>query len=173
MGGWCSATAIACQDGQSEVTTQHGPKKVRDILPGDYILTLDSGNKTAFTKVVHNPRSLGLLNFVEIVLTDGSAFNVTDNHVVVTGRGVDFNVSSAGDVLQGHVMLTTSGPMPVKSVRKMTQSEKWPLVTNAGTVLVNGVLTTTICGESLQTLPPQFPEAIAQWRRAHDGPIVV
>jgi len=165
----CS-TVVACQYGDSVVMTKRdGPKPVRRVLPGDYITTFNITTGKIFTPVTRNFKAEGSFHFVEIALAHGvHTVNVTDEHLMVVGRGDHLQLEQAKSVLVGDKMITSNGGMEVvTSTRSFILTEKWILETKEGSALLNDVQMTTICDDNFDALPKDYETAMHIWTVAH------
>merc|ERR1712032_3152 len=67
----------------------------------------------------------------------------------------------------GDVMMTSSTKVKVVATRTLQQNSRWSLETEAGSVLVNDVLVTSICEDTFSRLPRTFSTALGFWRQQH------
>lgn len=167
----CYITCVgaACLDGSNLVATEHGHKKVSDVERGDMVATFDDAGHITYTPVVRNVQNEGVVDFIEVGLDDGKAFNATVEHIVAVKRATGaVEIEQSQHLRVGDVMVTSTAPAKVVTTRTFQQATRWTLATEAGSVLVNGVLMTTICDDSFPELPKNFSAAISLWRQQHE-----
>lgn len=85
-----------CFTGDTLITTSTGAKKIKDILPGDRVATLNGYN--AVTHVHQKKVENSLLNLVR--LSDGRTINTTADHLFLTLNGwIESKNLQKGDIL--------------------------------------------------------------------------
>lgn len=163
-----AAGAPSCLDGSNLVNTSTGVKKVSEVAQGDYIATINDTGLIEYTQVRGNTPNHGLVDFIEIILDDGKAFNVTYNHIVAVERSAgNVEIEQAEHVELGDTLVTSTGHAKASTIRRLQQNSRWTLATKAGSMLVNGVLVTGICADDFEALPTNFWDALAAWRLQH------
>lgn len=111
---------------------------------------------------------MGVFGFTEIKLQKDYAFNVTNEHMVVIQRRGLLEIDRAQHTRIGDVMLLASSErVKVLSTRSFELNQKWTLGTFDGTVLVQGVLVSSMCDDSVSQLPTHLADATRKWRREH------
>lgn len=166
--------ALMCQDGSSLVALPDGQtKQVSELRAGDAVAVsaVDKGVSTT-AHVVENIEIKGPVDFVEVALTGGHAFNVTMDHVVVmrTSNADDpLKLAPAREVRVGDRMLGFAGQeLAVAATRTVQKDTKWALGTSLGTATVNGVHMTAFCDGGLKDLPSKdYESAMRAWRSSH------
>ena len=74
-----------CFDGNTQVTLKNGTKEVvKNLRPGERILTVDGEGKKIYTKVTLVKCVKEECNFIEFSFSNGKQLNVTDNHFMIT-----------------------------------------------------------------------------------------
>jgi len=85
-----------CFTGDTLITTSDGVKKIKDIVPGDRVMTLTGFNNV--TQVHHKKVETSLLNLVK--LSDGRIINTTTDHLFLTTKGwIESKNLKKGDIL--------------------------------------------------------------------------
>jgi len=164
------AGAPSCLDGTNLVNTSTGVKQVSEVAQGDFIATINDNGLTEYTRVRGNTLNHGLVDFIEITLDDGKAFNVTYNHIVAVERSAgNVEIDQAEHVKLGDTLVTSTGHAKASIIRRLQQNSRWTLSTKAGSMLVNGVLVTGICADDFEVLPKNFWDALVAWRLQHHG----
>lgn len=173
----CTACDLACvgatcHDASNLVTTKNGPIPVAEVKPGDLIATLSDAEEIVYTRVVKNAQlktDAAAFGFRHVRLANGQAFNVTNEHILVTERpGGILQIERAHNILVGDVMVTDMGARSsVSFTHSFHLPEKWTLGTEDGTALVNGVLMTTMCDDSFPQLSKRYKTAMSVWRTEH------
>ena len=80
---WCNGWL--CFDGNTQVTLKNGIKEtVKNLRPGERILTVDGDGKKIYTKVTLVKCVKEECNFIEFSFSNGKKLNVTDNHFMIT-----------------------------------------------------------------------------------------
>merc|ERR1712083_591809 len=128
----------------------------------------DDSGKIAYTKVIQNVETHGVVDFTEIQMEDGYAFNATREHIVAVSRPGGLEIEQAHNIQIGDIMVTSESHAKVSSVRSFEKMSKWTLGTAAGSVLVNGVWMSSICDDMFALLPIQFSAALKVWRENHE-----
>lgn len=160
----------ACLDGTNLVNTSTGVKQVSEVAQGDFIATINDKGLTEYTQVRSNTLNHGLVDFIEITLDDGKAFNVTYNHIVAVERSAgNVEIDQAEHLKLGDTLVTLTGHAKASIIRRLQQNSRWTLSTKAGSMLVNGVLVTGICADDFEVLPKNFWDALVAWRLQHHG----
>jgi len=188
-----NAVALQVKSGSSHAVV------VQDLTPGQHVLTLSQGHLVP-TKVLRNQRSNGTFAFTELIAQQGNCvanLTVTDEHNMVRLHGSalssletssDFDedsweVSVAHQLKVGDwvpVMFSDGfsfadgcgGPKlaRISEVRHLQLSVKNTLVTESGTVLANGMFTTTICDGDLPVYSSSnFSTVLQAWHLMHQG----
>lgn len=147
-----------CFDQDSVVTRVlpgSGEEQVRvaDLRSGDYVLTSHWKTGEAFATLVTDVQRIeGEHSFVGVRLGDrgapeaaGQYLEVTESHVMMVLEGEFFETRPAREVRPGDLMMTHSGVRPVVSTDRLNRQVRVQLTTEAGSVLANGVLTTSHC----------------------------
>lgn len=162
------AGAPSCLDGSNLVNTSTGAKQVSEVAQGDFIATINDNGLIEHTQVRGNTLNHGLVDFIEIILDDGKAFNVTYNHIVAVERSAgNVEIGQAEHVKLGDTLVTSTGHAKASMIRRLQQHSRWTLSTQAGSMLVNGVLVTGICADDFEALPKNLWDALAAWRLQH------
>ena len=127
--------------------------RIADVRPGDYLMTSDwkTGN-TYQTLVKSNMVHQGDQTFMRIQLSEDPAsktsdqyLEVTENHVMMIREAELLETRQAKEIKKGDLMATIHGFKTVSSISKSIKTSRVQLETDSGTILANGVLTTSYC----------------------------
>jgi hypothetical protein len=158
-------------------------KLVGDVRVGELVQTVsDDGQREMWTEVVgveaSNVSSLkGSFLFTELEVEDGSKVTVTSDHGVLvreweSGSRAALRVLASKDIVEGEELVGwKSGEWRALKVKKSTllkKSSKITLRTRSGTVLANGVLVSTLCGEAYDS-GSGWSETVKGWKEVHFG----
>jgi len=173
VGPWPCILVPLCMHESSTVITPNGPARVDQIKAGDMVASHLPGGHMEYVEVALNSEYTGQFEFMEFAFADGKSLNITSNHVMAVEKSIGASVSMAADVRVGDKMYVRSPnglrPMEVTSLRKFEHERKYHLVTKNAAVIVDNVLTTTICDASVETLPLGLEEARAFWLASHQS----
>merc|ERR1712130_217632 len=165
------------------VVTPEGPKRVDQVKAGDLVASQMPGQDLEFTEVTIADEYKGDFTFVNFEFADGTSLNTTSNHVVAVRRSFGPAVSVAADVREGDEMYIRPHEIPlsgssrqlratkVTAVKTFHHPQKYYVATKNAAMLVENVLTTTICDGGVETLPLGLVEAQAHWIKLHQAEI--
>lgn len=178
-----------CFDGNVAVTVRRagfdvGLLPISDVTAGDEVLTHEDG-MDLWTEVRQNMYSPGLVPFLSIEVSSDESVTaseplvVTPNHVMVvtnTSSGA-LVLREAGFLQVGDLLPTAGGASATVTSIKHFESlnGKHTLVTAHGTVVANGVLTTTVCADNLQsngTGVSDLATVLPEWRETHRAAVL-
>jgi intein/homing endonuclease len=184
---------VACFDVNTAMTVlqdgQPVEKQVGDLRVGELVRTLsDDALREEWTEVVGVEETNGAsvntsFLFIELELEDGSKVTVTSDHGVLvhesaSGSSPDsrpvVRVVSSQDIVSGDKLVRwESGEWKALKVRKVTmikKSSKITVRTRSGTVLANGVLVSTLCGDAYES-GSEWSETAERWKEMHFGKV--
>lgn len=187
----CNFSWFACLDDSTKVIVRSAlngeaiERKVQAVIRGDLVLTIHPYTAApAWTRVRSNiayesSSNADHFEFIELLTETHKAINVTEDHVMVIGVGVEWHNKLAGQVVCGDVVMDQNGvAVRVTDVRRHQKRLKYDLVTEDGTVLANGVLVSTVCADNFASSSrfetgklgtSEFAATLATWRRDHAG----
>lgn len=86
--GRCNACCNFCVTGETKIKTLSGYKEIRDIKPGDKVLSFNHQEGfPEYKTVIDTSKRLYTGNIIEITTTSGRTLKLTPNHKVYTSRG--------------------------------------------------------------------------------------
>ena len=149
-------------------------KNIADVVKGDKIYT--NTNDGMYTTVISNRRIEGDFDFKQFTLSDDDnrtklfTIAVTSNHVmIVIGNVLDpmsAGVKVASDINIGDVMTSDClSHITVINIKSFKLKEKYTLVTENGLAAVSGVLTSTICSDTI--VDNNYNLTMKSWRSVH------
>lgn len=163
-----------CLHEDSMVMTPNGLVSVDQIKVGDTVASQLPGKELEFVEVVRNDPYEGDWEFTLFELADGSSTTATSNHLMAVEKSTGAEIEVAQDVRVGDKMYvhTTDDadglkPVEVTKVETLNRPRKYNLVTKNAAVLVDDVLTTTICDEGISKLPLGLEDALKMWLAQH------
>merc|ERR1711890_226352 len=135
--------ADGCFPGVSQVMLEGGEKKsMEDIRVGDVIVSMDSG-KLVSTIVLGflDKRINQTTKYLNINIEDGESLFISPTHAIFI-KGDDNSIKSvlAKEVNPGDMVVTENGFSQVKLVTLVVKSGAYVPLTDAGTLMVDGVL---------------------------------
>ena len=117
--------------------------KLKDLAIGDLVLCYDIGKKaTLFTKLIIMALSDFKVptTYFHLQLEDGSVIKLTGEHLILVGES--HRAVMARDVEEGDLLFKKNkGLMKVGKISKVTEKGFCCPITEAGTIMVNGILT--------------------------------
>ena len=128
-------------------------KNVSEIKEGDLVLTFE-GNQKIYTKVLENKLINSSSPSYRFLLKDPQNdkktknIAVTGNHLMLVFRqNNQFSIVQAGKLKIGEILRTDEGMYVISEINRYKGEKCYQFVTESGTALANGVLTTTIYAE--------------------------
>jgi hypothetical protein len=94
---------------------------------------------------------------------------VTREHILVIEEGEDLYLIKAEMLRLGQKLVTQDGAQLITRLEFLNQTEKYTIMTDHGTVMVNGILASTICDQNIGKEPVLFHEGIEKWRESHNN----
>lgn len=175
----CSVACAFCYDGNNTVETRSEAGNTTELKPidrlqvGDWVSTLrDDLTSPTWTRLTSTNNVKGEKGFVEITVRDQQsghekAVKVTSEHKLVTFDSQRKPVTRIARMFKaGDVLLDGAGKAQyVADVTPYAAEERWVLGTEAGTMLVSGYLTSTMCTDSLDD--EEYHAHVSMWRQAH------
>ena len=122
-------------------------KQITNLRAGDKVIAWDTKRQRCTTSEVimfaHLDPDSSDVEYLKIILQDGSCITLTGNHLVITGEHL--GTTMAINVSQGHILFTvdesgTLSPQKVVAVEKITDSGLFCPITREGNLFVNNVL---------------------------------
>lgn len=158
---------IACYSDDTYLTTKDGAVNIKQIVPGDEVLTVVNG-EDKWTKVVTNQHVKSAARGKRLSATSNTgevySVEITENH----GVPVVTKTKRLGEVFELHAKMTMASEVSigdevqikdnngmvisadVTSITDLSLSTKNLFITAEGTAVTNGVLTGTSCDLSFQ-----------------------
>jgi len=144
---WCNG--FLCFDGNTQVTLKNGSvQTIKNLRPGERILTLDGDGKKIYTKVTMVKCVKEECGFVEFSFSDGKKLNITDNHFMIAAGGdKTFDMKTASQVEIGMCVPTDENTsVKVVDIRRYKASERWTVETDPNkTLSANGIIVSSEC----------------------------
>jgi len=151
------------------------PRNIQEVQPGARLLTM-MDDQPEVTLVVSNHRALGRFEYITMDMETASGkqlqVSVTDGHHMVVVRNATLKTLQAANVVVGDTMRGLFGvpeDVVVQKVQKKQMTHKNELITDRGTVMVNGLLVTTICEEPRFAAYSDYRTALRVWHASHSG----
>lgn len=147
------------------------PTPVSEVIRGDRVLS-DGHEMATVSRNVFTP---GNFTFVELTtMPGGRVLTITPDHGVVLHRVHDgvlqsvVSIDAARNVVAGDTMLADDGSLVViTEVKKTVIRGKYTLETTSGTVVANGLLIGTMCGEEVANGEQLLHPKLVEWKARH------
>ena len=137
-----------CFPGEAQVLTEDGTrKKMKEVVLGDKVLTLNSRVQPSFSEVIaflhYEPNASS--EYLKVESEDGHCISISPDHLIFTGQpgGEKKAVFSATLQPGDHIIAvsnTHTQHCKVKQVTSGTQDGIYCILTRTGTLVVDGVL---------------------------------
>ena len=128
-------------------------KNISEIKEGDFVLTLE-GNHKIYTKVLENKLIDSSCPSYRFLLKDPQNDNktknisVTGNHLMIVFRqNNQISIVQAGRLKIGEILRTDEGMYVISDINRYKGEKSYQFITESGTALADGILTTTIYAE--------------------------
>lgn len=135
--------------------THQGILPVTSVAPQMKVLTSVNG-KSEWTTVLKIRKTSESYDFIQIS-TKSKTLTVTIDHLMVVGS----KLMKAGNLKIGMEL----GKEKIEKLELVQKKDKYTIVTAEGTVLANGILTTTMCGEYEGM---ELEEGLRKWKQDHE-----
>ena len=122
-------------------------KQITDLCAGDKVIAWDLKRQRLIASEVimfaHFDPNSSDVEYLKIILQDGSCITLTGNHLIITGEHL--GATMAENVRKGHTLFTvdetgTLSPQKVAQVQKITSSGLFCPITRQGNLFVNNIL---------------------------------
>lgn len=176
-GAACAAGVIvppACFYSDTLLNVKEGnkiiKKNISEILPNDYIQTLNENNEVYFTKVMINEKSTGNFSFYQIIVKNSQtqiSIQITDNHgMIILDEKSNKKIIRASKLKIGDVIMTKNGFGIIVEIIEKKLNEKYNLVTKDGTVLASEIFISTICESEIDE-NKNYKTLLNNWIKKH------
>ena len=148
---WCdnSSSFICCFSKDTLITVKENTKilkkPISDIKVGDFILTLQNGEKK-YTEVILTKKYDDEYKFYEFKCVSGSktkSISVTHNHIMITydKNLANLQYKTAENVIKNKDYFNTlDGPYEVKDIKVFNMKQKYALGVNEGFIIADDIL---------------------------------
>ena len=153
--GICATGPIQCFSNDTEIKVlENGKainKKIESVKENDLVLTYDLNKKEILTFVIRNEKSEGNFDFL-LIEAGNKRLKVTNNHIIIILENNVFKIKKAKDLNINENILTEDGILKIKKISPFQLNTKYTLITDAGTVLANGIFVSIACENDLKNL---------------------
>ena len=167
--GICATGPIQCFSNDTEIKVlENGKainKKIENIKENDLVLTYDLNKKEILTFVIRNEKSEGNFDFL-LIETGNKSLKVTNNHIMIILENNLFKIKKAKELKINENILTEEGIFKIKKISPFQLNTKYTLITEAGTVLANGIFVSIACENDLKALKSNdLKDLLSNWKK--------
>ena len=153
--GICATGPIQCFSNDTEIKVlENGKtinKKIESVKENDLVLTYDLNKKEILTFVIRNEKSEGNFDFL-LIEAGNKRLKVTNNHIIIILENNLFKIKKAKDLNINENILTEDGILKINKISPFQLNTKYTLITDAGTVIANGIFVSIACENDLKNL---------------------
>ena len=167
--GICATGPFQCFSNDTEIKViENGKtinKKIENVEENDIVLTYDLNKKEILTFVIRNEKSEGNFDFV-LIEAGNKKLKVTKDHIMIILENNLLKIKKAEELKINDEILTEEGILKIKNISNFQLDTKYTLITEAGTVLANGIFVSIACDNDLKELKSnELKELLSNWKK--------
>jgi len=165
----CATGPVQCFSNDTEIKVLLNDKiinkKIENIKENDLVLTYDLEQNEILTFVVKNEKSEGNFNFL-LIEAGNKTLKVTNNHIMIILENNLLKIKKAEELKINESVLTDEGIFKIEKISSFQLNSKYTLITEAGTILANGIFVSIACENDLKALKSNdLKDLLSNWKK--------